>query len=144
MSDPAEYDPRYLTGIVLFNRHRFFEAHEIWEELWRECSSESRRFYQGLIQASVALYHWGNGNWRGARRLFQSGRKYMSAYPSHSFGLDVESFWQEMATALADVLQNEPPAPYVRLDERFVPKIRINPAPAEWPEPESFTSATDG
>jgi len=142
MSDPAEYDPRYLAGILFFNRHLYFEAHEVWEDVWRECSPETRRFYQGLIQAAVALHHWGNGNWRGARRLFQSGRKYMSVYPSGTLGLEVGRFWQEMERVLADVLKEVPPPDGARLDEGLVPTIRIEPAPTEWPEPERFIPAT--
>ena len=30
----AGYDPRYLVGIVHFNRGDYFEAHEVWEDLW--------------------------------------------------------------------------------------------------------------
>ena len=32
----TSYDPRYLAGIVLFNRGDYFEAHEVWEDLWME------------------------------------------------------------------------------------------------------------
>src|SRR5437879_287850 len=35
-TNAAPYDPRYLAGIVLFNRGDFFEAHEVWEALWME------------------------------------------------------------------------------------------------------------
>ena len=101
MTDLPEYDPRYLAGILFFNRHDFFEAHEVWEDLWRECAAEPRRFYQGLIQAAVAVYHGGNGNVRGAERLFQSGRKYMSAYSNPYLGLDWVAFWLEMEPAFS-------------------------------------------
>ena len=67
MSQSAEYDPRYLLGIVHFNRGDYFEAHEVWEDLWHDTAGPDRRFYQGLIQAAVAVYHAGNGNARGAR-----------------------------------------------------------------------------
>jgi predicted metal-dependent hydrolase len=49
------YDPRYLAGVVLFNRGDFFEAHEAWEDVWVDCAGEERVFYQGLIQAAVGL-----------------------------------------------------------------------------------------
>jgi hypothetical protein len=61
-----DYDVRYLGGVRFFNDGDFFEAHEVWEGLWLETSGPERRFYQGLIQAAVALYHFGNGNLRGA------------------------------------------------------------------------------
>src|SRR5271165_2510542 len=56
----TNYDPRYLAGIVLFNRHDFFEAHEVWEDLWMDTALPEKRFYQGLIQAAVGLCHFAN------------------------------------------------------------------------------------
>ena len=38
------YDPRYLEGIRLFNDCEFFEAHDVWEELWADYQGESRKF----------------------------------------------------------------------------------------------------
>src|SRR5262245_58394393 len=58
----VQYPPRYLAGIVLFNEQAFFEAHEVWEDVWIEKSGLERKFYQGLIQAAVSLCHFGNGN----------------------------------------------------------------------------------
>ena len=59
-ADSTQYDPRYLAGIVLFNRGDFFEAHEVWESLWMETFTPEKKFYQGLIQAAVALCHFCN------------------------------------------------------------------------------------
>ena len=98
---PDTPDPRYLAGIELFNRGEFFEAHEVWEDVWNDCPSAERRFYQALIQAAVAAHHWGRGNATGANRLYNSGRKYMEPFrPAHR-GLAVDEFWTAMAAHLA-------------------------------------------
>jgi predicted metal-dependent hydrolase len=133
---PTEYDPRYLEGIAHFNRGDFFEAHEAWEELWHDTAGPDRRFYQGLIQAAVAVYHAGNGNDRGARRLFHSGRRYMSGYPSRHRGLDVPAFWAALEAALADFLPDPPPAGATLRADR-VPTITLDPAPPSADEPPS-------
>ena len=75
MMDDAglSYDPRYLAGIVLFNRGDYFEAHEVWEALWMETFGEEKRFYQALIQAAVGLCHFCNGNLRGRNLRGQCG-----------------------------------------------------------------------
>jgi predicted metal-dependent hydrolase len=110
MDASPEYDTRYLAGIDHFNRGEYFEAHEVWEDLWHECGPADRLFIQSLIQAAVALYHWGNGNRAGARRLFASGRDKMAGYhPSH-LGLDVDGFWRQVAATLAGALADDPPA----------------------------------
>ena len=56
----------YLKGIWLFNEGEFFDCHDELEELWTEIQGEERKYIQGLIQAAVALFHFGNGNLGGA------------------------------------------------------------------------------
>jgi predicted metal-dependent hydrolase len=97
-------DSRYFAGIELFNRGEFFEAHEVWEDLWHECGSAERRFFQALIQAAVAAYHWSRGNAAGAKRLYHSGRKYMEPFRPTYRGLTVDEFWAAMAAHLAPAL----------------------------------------
>jgi uncharacterized protein len=101
---PDRPDPRLEAGASLFNRGEFFEAHEVWEELWMDCAATERRFLQALIQAAVALYHFGRGNHTGATRLFHSGRRYMEPYRPTHLGLDVEDFWRKMESHLAPAL----------------------------------------
>ncbi len=126
-SEAHEYDPRYLQGILFFNRSDYFDAHEIWEDLWRDCPATERRFYQSLIQAAVALYHGGNGNRSGAARLSDSGKRYMEPFRPRYRGLDVEGFWSQVFDALAPLLNGTtttPPAPRIVLD----------PDPQTWPD----------
>lgn len=105
MTDTADSpDPRFLAGVELFNRGEFFEAHEVWEDLWHECAAADRRFYQALIQAAVAAYHWSRGNATGASRLYHSGRKYMEPYRPVYRGLAVDAFWDALAAHLAGAL----------------------------------------
>src|SRR3954466_2749928 len=100
----AEYDPRYLAGILLFNQGDFFEAHEVWEQLWMDTAGPDKQFYQGLIQAAVALCHYCNGNVRGAAKLYHSSRDYMRKYDPHFQGLNQEAFWGQMQACFAPVL----------------------------------------
>lgn len=106
-------DPRFLEGIDLFNRGEFFDAHEVWEDLWRDCAAPDRRFYQALIQAAVALHHFERGNHTGAARLYHSGRRYMEPYRPAHLGLAIDPFWDAMAAHLAPALGNDgaPTAP---------------------------------
>ncbi|MFY9553222.1 MAG: DUF309 domain-containing protein, partial [Blastocatellia bacterium] len=61
------YSPQYLEGIDDFNSGRYFDAHEVWEEVWLRSSGDTKLFYQMLIQAAVGLHHYERGNSRGAR-----------------------------------------------------------------------------
>src|SRR5687768_7583276 len=73
--DPMPLDlekKRYLDGIQLFNEHEFFEAHEAWEDVWHHVHGLKHEFYQGMIQAAVALEHYRRSNPRGVLSLAKS------------------------------------------------------------------------
>jgi predicted metal-dependent hydrolase len=130
------YDPRYLAGIVLFNRGDFFEAHEVWESLWMETHGPEKPFVQGLIQAAVGLCHFCNGNVRGAAKLYKSSHDYMARFAPNFWGLDLTRFWAEMAACFAELLAN--PEQRVEPREELIPEIEISPTPEEWPDPAPF------
>jgi predicted metal-dependent hydrolase len=133
-----DYHPRYLAGILFFNERDFFEAHEVWEELWADSAAPERRFYQGLIQAAVGLLHFGNGNLRGAAKLYRSSRDYMTPYVPRYLGLDVEAFWQQMEQCFADVLADPERDRSLRPREGHMPVILLDPPPGDWPDPAQF------
>jgi hypothetical protein len=81
VADPSALDAdlRYRDGVARFNRGDYFEAHEVWEDVWRESASEdARRFLQALIQIAAAYHHLQRGerlhrgSLRGASRLFHA------------------------------------------------------------------------
>ncbi len=97
----AEYDRTYLRGIDQFNRGNYFESHEIRERIWLEEQGPARHFYQGLIQAAVALHHLGRGNLRGARKLLARSRASLAPYRPAYLGLDVDAFLAALAERFA-------------------------------------------
>lgn len=126
------YDPLYLQGIAYFNACEFFEAHEVWEELWKSYSGDLRLFYKGLIQAAVALHHFGNGNIRGARKVYGSSRGYLAQYRPTCVGLDLEKFLVEFDACFADVAATDEQFPSIELNPELIPEIWLDP-PAELP-----------
>jgi predicted metal-dependent hydrolase len=130
VSETAEYEPLYLAGIEKFNACDYFEAHEVWEELWTEYRGPSRKFYQGMIQAAVALYHFGNGNLRGARKLHASVHGYLEPYAPRHLGLDVPAFLSAFDACLAEVAAGSEPPTAAELDPELLPEIHLEPPPA--------------
>jgi hypothetical protein len=123
------YDPLYLAGIEKFNECDYYESHELWEELWTEYRGPSRKFYQGLIQAAVALYHFGNGNIRGARKLHASARAYLEPYAPLHLGLDVAGFIRSFEECLAVVVASTSDDQVIELDPELLPEIHLSPPP---------------
>lgn len=129
--EESSYDPRYLEGVRWFNDGNFFEAHEVWEEIWTECQDPSRPFYQGLIQAAVCLLHFSKRNTRGARKLYHSSRRYLEPFRPRHRGLDLVKLLREMEICCDEIARSEETFPQARLDPRLLPKIQLSNPPFE-------------
>jgi predicted metal-dependent hydrolase len=142
-NEAPDYDPRYLGGILFFNAQDYFEAHEVWEHLWLHSAGPGHTFYQGLIQAAVALYHFENGNLRGAAKLFHSSRDYLAPYGPRYLGLATLEFWAQMERCFAPLLADPDFQRQLRPMPELLPKITLDPPPAAWPNPADFAVDDD-
>jgi predicted metal-dependent hydrolase len=77
----------WTAGIELFNAGRFFDCHEVWEEVWKRASGAEKLFYQGMIQAAVAILHAQRGNMRGARSTWDKARAKLEPWPAEHMGI---------------------------------------------------------
>jgi predicted metal-dependent hydrolase len=126
MHNAHAHDPRFLRGIEHFNRREFFEAHEIWEDQWRDDDGPTRLFIQGLIQAAICLHHLGNGNLRGAKKLYVKSRGYLDQYRPRRQGLDVDQFIADMDQCCGFLLNGgKDPSPG-ETRNRTIPTIRLD------------------
>jgi predicted metal-dependent hydrolase len=126
--DAESNDSLYLQGIRFFNDCEFFEAHETWEELWTEYRGPLRRYYQGLIQAAVALHHFGNGNIRGAKKVYVSSRTYLDDFRPACQGLDLEAFLAQYERCFGEVLASTEEFPRIEIEPDLIPEIHLDPA----------------
>jgi hypothetical protein len=117
------YPREYLQGIENFNAGRYFDAHEIWEEVWLRSSGDTKLFYQMLIQAAVGLHHYERGNARGARGMHANVIDKLGRLPSVFMSLDLADFSRQFKVALAELIDNNnesaPP------DDRHRPRIEL-------------------
>jgi predicted metal-dependent hydrolase len=72
-------------GIDLFDRGRYWDAHEAWEHEWiPERKGPDAGFYKGLIQIAAGCLHYERGNRRGAINKWRGGAGYLRPYlPAH-------------------------------------------------------------
>jgi predicted metal-dependent hydrolase len=128
MTETLAFDPRFLQGIEYFNNCDFFEAHEVWEDLWSDVQGSSRRFYQGLIQVAVCLHHFGNGNLRGAQKLYHSSRGYLVDYIPWHMGVNVSKLLDELEICCAEILQSDGLQLETEIDPQRIPEIHLSPS----------------
>lgn len=81
MLEQDSYPQLYIDFIYYFNIEKdYYECHEVLEELWLETGRE--RFYQGLLQVAVGLYHFQNDNKKGAIKMMIAALQKLSQYPN--------------------------------------------------------------
>lgn len=120
------YPEQYLAGLQLFNAEDFFESHEAWEELWTDTHDERRKFYQGLIQVAVALHHFGNENFGGARKVYDTSRKHLEPYRPAYEGIDVDQLLADFQFCFQELLDCRETYPTtLQLRDERIPKIPI-------------------
>lgn len=125
MDAPIPWPAEYREFLRLFNERRFFEAHEVLEDLWIMEVPPLRDYYKGLIQAAVALCHWERGNHSGARRLWLLARGYLAHCPPRMEGLDLAAFLKRMDTLFHPLVNGgrETPPPPPRED---IPVLHVD------------------
>lgn len=112
----------FELGIALFNRGRFFDAHEAWEEVWRSSGGRRRRFLQALIQVAVAFHHHSRGNRVGARSLLARGGNTLAQYPPVYAGVKVAPLRGELEAWRSALAEDSPPPRLPRLKIRSGPR----------------------
>ena len=98
----------FHRGAELFNTGHYFDAHEIWEDVWRAAPAEEKKFLQGLIQIAVALHHRSRGNPVGARSLLARAQRNLSNYPDSYAGLDLAAVRQAISNFEIALAENKP------------------------------------
>ena len=139
--DPDLERKLYYDGITLFNEHEFFDAHEVWEDIWHMAFGTKFEFYQGMIQCAVALEHYRRSNPRGVVSLFKSYRPKFAHVPPLFMGLDVTKFLADMRESLRPVLDADPlpEKGRIELDLSRVPKIELSYDPFETGEAQRYS-----
>jgi len=111
--DPAKIDiashPYYRTYFQCWNEQRYYEAHDVLEQLWLNTDTDDDDFFKGLIQAAGAFVHLQkhfenpthakhSRRLKPAVRLFLLAEKNLAPYLPFRHAFDV--------AALLDLLRN--------------------------------------
>jgi len=96
----ARHRARFEEGVQLFNDGLFWEAHEAWEDVWREKQDPQRQLIQGLIQAAAA-YHLIRSRPRinGALRNIEKSLRKFEGMPDRCFGISIDGLCATLRSA---------------------------------------------
>ena len=108
MSKDLDIMDRLLKkGIKSFNENQYYDAHELWEELWSDYYLPDANFVQGLIQLSVGYFHITNRNINGANGLLNKSIKKLNPYVPECRKIDVNNLINCATLSLDNLLNIE-------------------------------------
>jgi len=97
--------PFYRAFFQCWNEQRYYEAHDVLEQLWLKTESSEADFFKGLIQAAGAFVHLQkrfehpthakhSKRLPPAVRLLRLAERNLSLFAPRHYGLDVAAFCQ--------------------------------------------------
>ena len=99
-TDPVVSHPYYRAFFLCWNEQRYYEAHDVLEQVWLNKDTADDDFFKGLIQAAGAFVHLQKNfehpshakhgrRLRPAARLLALAEKYLAPFAPMRHGLDV-------------------------------------------------------
>ena len=105
MNEEEKKEQLFSDGLRAYEEKDFFEAHELWEELWSEYYLDDKTFIQGLIQLAVSFVHLGNGNLNGAKSLMKKSGDKFSSYSGLHRGINIDKLKQQIVIIINEYEQ---------------------------------------
>jgi hypothetical protein len=91
-------------GVDLFNQERFWEAHEVLEEIWHPATGADRDIIQGLILTAAALVHYQKNEKVVCISILGRAREKLDAH-DHFQNVDIE----RLRTGIEKILKDNLP-----------------------------------
>jgi predicted metal-dependent hydrolase len=114
-----DYPLEYYEFFVAFNEEDYYKCHDLLEEIWM--TDKENLFIKGLLQMSVAIYHYSYGNVKGARSMMWTAYNYLQSYRPKHWGLDLEKVYPFIIQALMLFPEDIDSVPFEEIDQ--LPKL---------------------
>ncbi|HUL45367.1 MAG TPA: DUF309 domain-containing protein [Bacteroidota bacterium] len=95
--------PRFREGVEQFNGAYYWEAHEAWEEVWREQEGEAKPFIQAFVQAATAFNFLKIGKVSSASYLFEKAIDCLREFEHLRCPFDVAQFINQLGETLLQI-----------------------------------------
>src|SRR6516225_5531058 len=114
----VESHPYYCGFFRCWNEQRYYEAHDVLEQLWLGTKSPEADFFKGLIQAAGAFVHLQkhfehpthvkhSRRLSPAVRLFRLAQKNLANFAPWHHGLDVAAFSEVLGRYADDIVASD-------------------------------------
>ena len=103
------YQESLSIALKLFNNHKWYEAHDAFEEIWNSVDGDERQVIQGILQVSVSQFHLSRGNLNGATILLGEGLGRIKTRTNTNLGIDLVSLCRSLEDLLIKLQYKEIP-----------------------------------
>ena len=114
----VETNPYYLGFFHCWNEQRYYEAHDVLEQLWLNTESPDADFFKGLIQAAGAFVHLQkrfehpshakhSRRLPPAVRLFRLSQRNLANFAPWHHGLDLTAFCQLLGRYADEIVASD-------------------------------------
>jgi predicted metal-dependent hydrolase len=117
-----EIRERFLEGLKKFNEKKFYDAHDIWEDVWFAVRGKDRSFYQGLIHLAVGFHHIANKkNSLGANLQLRKSVAKLSEYAPEHEGIELTALLKKVQKCIMALKDGD----IKKFKPTSIPKIKI-------------------
>ena len=106
--DNQKFQNSLENAYNLFNKQKWYEAHDAFEDIWNTLDGDERQVIQGILQVSVSQFHLNKGNLNGAIILLGEGLGRIKSRTSMKLGIDLISFCKSLELLLSKLQFNTP------------------------------------
>lgn len=97
-----------IHGVRLFNSGAYHDSHDCFEDEWFNYGQGKveKKFLQGMVQIAAGAYKvTEHESEEGLRKLFTTGRGYLSDVPDDFYGVDVETLREDVEASLEEPVE---------------------------------------
>ena len=98
--DNKNFQESLNDALNLFNKQKWYEAHDAFEDIWNTVDGDKRQIIQGILQVSVSQFHLSKGNLNGATILLGEGLGRIKNRTNIDLGIDLDSFCEFLENLL--------------------------------------------
>ena len=107
-------------GLQCLNQGAFYEAHEYFEDAWRQTSDGSREFFRALLHVSGGFFRLEQGRAAAAHKFFNRALHWLQNFPIGYLGFDVLTIKRFVENLLMKINDGTPVENILEMSQPFI------------------------